>query len=112
MEVPVFDVPDSVPSVADIRFKVLTDHVDHPDIARLLEVLHQITVNFHEGKFPLPAREDCIESLLIGIDSRVAARLKLCLNWTHVMGEVDGEILLQITARHYEFAAPIGYTLQ
>lgn len=112
MEAPVFDVPDGVPNITDIRFKVMTEQVDHPDIVRLLEMLHQITVNFHDGKFPIPAHDDCIKSLLSGIDAQASTHLKLCLSWAHVMGEVDGEILLQITASHYEFVAPIGYTLQ
>lgn len=112
METPVFEVPDGVPAVADLRFKVLTEHVDHPDLVRLSEMLHKITVNFHDGKCPLPAKDECVKSLISGIDVVVSSELKLCLSWSHVMGEVEGEILVQITARHYEFASPIGYTLQ
>lgn len=105
-------IAGGIPSVADVRFQVLTEQVDHPDVKRLLDMLHRITVNFHEGTCPIPASAEHINSLINGIDMQASTHLKLCLFWSYNMAEINGETLLQITAREFEFASPIGYTQQ
>jgi hypothetical protein len=98
--------------VDDIQFRVMVDEVDHPDVQALLHTLHQITVKFHNGEYPIPANVEFIESFIGAIEQTALLEHKLCLCWTHAMGKVDGEMLLQIRAHKYEHAAPIGYTKQ
>lgn len=99
-------------SVDDIQFRIMIDNVEHPDVQALMQMLHQITVKFHDGKYPIPANIEFIESFVDALDKQASQQFRLCLRWSHALGKVDGDMLLQIRANQYEHAAPIGYTTQ
>lgn len=98
--------------VEDVHFFIMIADVSHPDVQGLMQMLQQITVNFYDGKLRIPTDADYIESLLRGIDAQASLHLKLCLCWTYVLETEDDKMWLRVTAKPYDFAAPIGYTTQ
>lgn len=98
--------------IDDLHFWIALEDVMHPDVQGLMHMLKQITVNFYNGKHRIPNTPEYIDSLLRGIDAQVSQHLKLCLDWSHEVEEVDGKLWLRVAAKPYEFATPIGYTTQ
>lgn len=82
-------------------------------VADLLDFLHNESKLVAEKAVDLPTNKAELERYLADMEATAICKFRLCLSWRAEIGMFpDGRVELRLSAYQYEFAEPIGYSLQ